>query len=200
MFLQDQGMTTFADNDQSSVLIAGLGLRLRPWTDADLPVMVELFDDPQFDRWTPLCAPFDLEAARGYLAKGQEARDAGRLLQLAITTDGRIPLGEVLLIRKNENGILTGELAYGLGVEHQGRGLASRAVRLMTAHAYDVFGVQQVILRIDPENTPSQRVARATGFHLTAAEPVIRERPDGRRVSLDTWIHPGVPPAGAASR
>lgn len=182
-------MPTSGHNAEPPALITGLGLQLRPWTDADLPAMVELFDDPQFDRWTPLISPFNLEAARRYLAKRQEARDAGRLLQLAITTDGHTPLGEVLLIRKDENGIPTAELAYGIGAKHQGQGLASRGVRLMTAHAYDIFSVQQVILYIDPENTPSQRVARTTGFHLTAAEPVIRERVNGRRVSLNTWIH-----------
>jgi hypothetical protein len=37
-----------------AIRLSGLGLHLREWTDDDLPVMVELFDEPQVHRWTPL--------------------------------------------------------------------------------------------------------------------------------------------------
>ncbi|HEV7935610.1 MAG TPA: hypothetical protein VGP70_25255 [Actinomadura sp.] len=30
-----------------AIRLSGLGLHLREWTDDDLPVMVELFDEPQ---------------------------------------------------------------------------------------------------------------------------------------------------------
>jgi RimJ/RimL family protein N-acetyltransferase len=126
--------------------------------------MVALFDTPAFARWTPLASPFDLEAARRYLADSRKG-DAGRI-QLAITTDGRTPLGEVLAVRTQEEPP-TVEIAYGVGAEHQGQGLASRSVRLMTHYAYDTLAAKRVVLRIAPENIPSQRVAQATGFHLT---------------------------------
>lgn len=73
--------------------------------------LLELFDDPQFDQWTPLTSPFDLSAARAYLAKARQEHSAGRCIQLAITTDGRNALGEVLLVRRIENGPQTAELA-----------------------------------------------------------------------------------------
>jgi hypothetical protein len=73
------------------IQLAGLGLILREWADGDLPVMVELFDDPQVDHWTPLRSPFDLIAVHAYLDKARQDRAAGRRLQLAITTDGYHP-------------------------------------------------------------------------------------------------------------
>src|SRR4051812_42060294 len=54
--------------------LAGSGLRLREWTDADVPVMVELFDDAAVARWTPLASPFDEAAARAYLDRARARR------------------------------------------------------------------------------------------------------------------------------
>ncbi|WP_371781906.1 GNAT family N-acetyltransferase [Streptosporangium subroseum] len=64
----------------ADIRLTGLGLVLREWTDDDLPVMVELFDDARVNRWTPLRSPFDKEAARTYLAQARQRRadDRGR--------------------------------------------------------------------------------------------------------------------------
>ncbi len=75
-----------------------------------MPAMVELFDDCAVDRWTPLRAPFDETAARAYLDRARGHRAQGRGLQLAITTDGRRPLGEILLFPTGAPGEV--ELAY----------------------------------------------------------------------------------------
>lgn len=161
----------------TELVITGLGLHLREWLDDDLPAMVKLFDDPDVSRWTPLRSPFDDEAARAYLERAR----AGRGLQLAITTDGHTPLGEVLLMVTDGEA----ELAYAVGAVHRGQGLAPRAVRLMTAYAYNTLAVQHIVLRIDPANAASESVARATGFHLTDAAPITR---DAAR-NLLTWRH-----------
>jgi hypothetical protein len=106
--------------------ISGFGLYLREWTDADLPVMVELFDDPQVDRWTPLRRPFDLAAARAYLDQARTRRAEGRSIQLAITTDEHTALGEVLLFVTGPDGRepagRDAELAYAVGPASPERG------------------------------------------------------------------------------
>ncbi|MBC6457608.1 GNAT family N-acetyltransferase [Actinomadura sp. HBU206391] len=170
-----------------AIQISGNGLHLREWADDDLPVLVELFDEPQIHRWTPLSSPFDLAVAQAYLSKAREDRTAGRGIQLAITSDGRNAQGEILLFRPDADDHEV-ELAYGIGARHRRQRLAARAVELMTAYAYDVLAMRRVVLRIDPENLASVAVARATGFRLTGDHPVIKER-DGRRVSLLTWCH-----------
>jgi hypothetical protein len=102
----------------------GEGLVLREWGDVDLVAMTELFDETSIDVWTPLAAPFDLDAARG-LHRARVSRAKGAALPLAITLDGATPLGEALLFGA-EPGI--GELAYAVGVQHRGQSLAVRAV------------------------------------------------------------------------
>lgn len=166
-------------------LPAGEGLQLREWTEADVPALSALFDDPEMDRWTPLRAPFDEAAAREYVARAQERRAAGQALQLAITTDGHAPMGEVLLFVAAGDGSEV-ELAYGIGAPFRRRGLASRAVRLMLPHAFHDARVRRAVLRIEPDNAASAAVARATGFQLTDEPLVVRES-GPRSVSLQTW-------------
>jgi hypothetical protein len=75
------------------VRLAGVEIVLREWTDDDLPTMVELFDEPDVDRFTPLASPFDFAAATQYLGRARRNRAAGQACQLAITTDGGCALG-----------------------------------------------------------------------------------------------------------
>jgi RimJ/RimL family protein N-acetyltransferase len=168
----------------ASIRLQCQGLILREWTEDDLPVMAELFDEPEVDRWTPLRAPFDLAAARAYLDTARQRRSADRRIQLAITTDGHQPLGEILLFRTETSG--EAELAYAIGAAHRHQRLASRAVQVITGYAYTTLAIDRVLLRIPAGNTASAAVARATGFHLTNAEPIIR---DGARDELLTWLH-----------
>lgn len=167
---------------------AGEGLQLREWTEADVPALSALFDEPEMDRWTPLQSPFDEAAARAYVARAHERRAAGQALQLAITTDGHTPLGEALLFVASADGSDV-ELAYGIGAPHRRQGLASRAVRLLLRHAFHDRAVRRALLRIEPANTASAAVARGAGFQLTDAALVLREG-GTRSVQLRTWELP----------
>ncbi|MFF8287897.1 GNAT family N-acetyltransferase [Streptomyces sp. NPDC016309] len=157
-------------------------LVLREWTDADLPAMSELFDEPDVAQRTPLASPFDRAAATAYLAMIRRTRADGTRLHLAITEHGGPPLGEVLL------GVGQGAIGYAVGAAHRGRGLAAGATRLLTRHAHEVLGLPRVVLLIEPDNTASAAVARAAGFRLTA-EPPVTVRGNGRTHPLLTWAH-----------
>ena len=182
---QYRRVTMIEETFPSAIRLAGLGLCLREWGDDDLATMVELFDEPQFARWTPLASPFDLPAARAYMAKAREDRLAGRRVQLAVTADGKRALGQVVLIRHGESAV---ELGYGIGAAHRRQGLATRAVRLMTGFAYDQ-AAGRVLLCIEAGNDASEAVARATGFRLTDEEPLRRARSGEPAADLRTWVH-----------
>lgn len=167
--------------------IGGLGLHLREWSDDDAADLVALYDDPEIDRWTPVASPFDTEAALAYLAAAEQKAAERRGMQLAITTDGRRPRGEILLFPGTADDRDV-ELAYGVGAAHRGRGLATRAVRLVVDFAHRRVGGRRVVLCIEGGNTASQAVAEATGFVLTADPPLVRTT-KGRDVVLWTWSH-----------
>ncbi|WP_328744546.1 GNAT family N-acetyltransferase [Streptomyces sp. NBC_00285] len=165
--------------------LEGYGVRLRAWADTDLAGLVALYDDPEMARWTPVASPFDLDAARRYLAGAREGQAEGRKVQLAITTDGVLPRGEVLLFRSgsDERDL---ELAYGVGSAHRGQGLAARAVRLTAEYTVREIRPRRVVLCIDAANAASEAVARSCGFRPTD-EPPVRRASRHREAVLRTW-------------
>ncbi|MER5198453.1 GNAT family N-acetyltransferase [Streptomyces sp. NPDC002884] len=165
--------------------LEGAGIVLREWTDDDLDALVEVYDDPEIARWTPVVSPFDARAARAYLDRARTSRAEGRTAQLAITTDGGRPRGEVLLFRSGSDE-RDAELAYGVGAGHRGQGLAGRAVRLVTELALREPRPRRVVLCIEHGNTASEAVARTCGFTLAAEPPALRQA-KGREVRLRTW-------------
>ncbi|MFJ2770481.1 GNAT family N-acetyltransferase [Streptomyces sp. NPDC087300] len=179
-----------------SIRLSGDGILLREWVESDLPALVEVYDDPEIYRWTPVPSPFDVGAARKYLAKALEGREEGRrAAQLAITTDGGQARGEGILFHSAHDARDI-ELAYGVGSRHRRRGLASRAVKLMADYADRQLAARRVLLRIEAENAPSVAVAHATGFQLTDDDPITRES-KGHQVTLLTWCYQGEGSAGS---
>ncbi|MFB7781293.1 GNAT family N-acetyltransferase [Streptomyces vinaceus] len=162
--------------------LTGEGLVLRDWTEADLAAMPALFDDPDVAYWTPIVSPFDEAAGRARLERDRRMRAEGTVVLLAITVDGREPLGEVMLRRAPEGT----ELGYAVGPAHRGRGLAARAVRVMAAYAFEQLGVDRVILELEAENAASVAVAVKAGFGLLDV-PLIEGEEKGRPYSLQTW-------------
>lgn len=175
-------MSNTASPFPEKIELAGQGLVLRDWTEADLTAMPELFDHPDVAYWTPLASPFDEEAARGRLVRARELRAEGSAILLAITVDGGAPLGEVMLRRAAEGT----ELGYAVGPGHRGQGLAARAVLVMAAYAFEQLGAEQVILELEAENAASVAVATKAGFRLLDV-PLIAGEGKGRPFVLQTW-------------
>jgi RimJ/RimL family protein N-acetyltransferase len=172
----------YRSSDRVGGSLYGYGLVLREWTEADLKAMVDLFDDRDIAYRLPVASPFDLAAARQLLEAAHQARTEGNRLQLAITTDGQQPKGEILL------NLRTGSIGYMVGAAYRRQGLAVRATRLITTYAHGALGLPRVLLQTEPDNEPSIGVARRAGFSLSEAEPEVVED-KGRRYALSTWTH-----------
>jgi RimJ/RimL family protein N-acetyltransferase len=175
------------------VILAGGGLVLRKWTDADLLTMIELFDDPSVDRWTPLESPFDQDAARRYLARAAARRLDGTALQFAITEDDGPPLGELLIFDSDgqptdgsDVGADVAEFGYSVGLRYRGHGLAARAVRLAIEQAAVPWGLRLLRLRIEVGNVASERVAADSGF-ARVEQPPQAVWSKGRSIELALW-------------
>jgi RimJ/RimL family protein N-acetyltransferase len=165
--------------------LTGDGIILREWRSEDLDDLVVMLDEPDIARWTPMPSPFDVEAGIAYLKRAHQGRTSGRRIQLAITSDGGRPLGEVLLFGV-DLGLKEAELGYLVGRQHRRRGLASGALSLLSAYAQSSLHLSRLLLRIDPGNTASTAVARRCGYRLTGEPPILQEGPYGP-TSLDTW-------------
>ncbi len=79
----------------------------------------------------------------------------------AITEDGGEVLGRIALFIPREG---IGEFGIIMRREAQGRGLASKALALLEAHAFNQLNLHRLAADIDPENTASLSLFLRAGF------------------------------------
>ena len=132
---------------------------LREWRDADVDPAVVATADPEIPRWTPIPSPNTAENVRAFLAEPLEGKV--RLVIAHPETDELI--GSVGIVALDE-ALGAGEIGYWVAAAHRGRGVATRAVRLLADWALGERGLERVELQIHPENANSRRVAEKAGF------------------------------------
>jgi len=164
--------------------LAAGGLALRGFVTGDVPAMTAACQDPEIPRWTHVPSPYREQDALQFFSYAAEACDAGRELHMAITAkeDDRL-LGTVGLESGAEPAIA--ELGYWVAAPARGRGVATRAVKLLSGWAIRELGIERVELLAHPGNEASQRVAAATGFTREGLLRRYRERKGERE---DLWM------------
>jgi len=153
-------------------------LLLRPPTEADVPAVTAACQDEELARFLPrFPSPYRDQDARDWITSrntGDSSRDF-----LIVDAAGGDLLGAIG-VRLGE----TGAIGYWIAAEARGRGIATRATRLLARWALTEGGVQRLELTTDPANVASQRVAEKAGF---TREGVLRAHtafPEGRRDSV----------------
>jgi RimJ/RimL family protein N-acetyltransferase len=150
-------------------------IQLRPWTLDDVPAIVAACNDAEIQHWIPVIPrPYTDADARAFV-RG-EVPGIGTQ-QFAITEDGRV-VGSIGI---GINDSRTGHIGYWCARDARGRGVTTRALRLLCRHALDELRLERLELITDPDNRASQRVAEKVGFQR---EGVLRSHlphPDGRR-------------------
>ncbi len=152
---------------------------LRGWSMVDARPLAAAGRDPWIRRFRG-SIPADDDAARVWLAAAEGRRLRGDRLELAIIdAAGKSLLGGVTLwdVRREHRSAM---INYWVAPGARGRGIASRAVRLLAAWSFDGLDVARLQAFIDPDNVASQRVAERCGF---VHEGTLRSHmvSDGRR-------------------
>jgi RimJ/RimL family protein N-acetyltransferase len=150
-------------------------LELRPWTLDDVPAIVAACNDPDIQHWIPVIPrPYTEADARAFV-RGDVPGIGTH--QFAISAAGRV-VGSIGLAA-NEMG--TGHIGYWCVSEARGRGLTTRALRLLCRYAIDELRLERLELITDPDNRASQRVAEKAGFQREGVLRSHLRHPDGRR-------------------
>jgi len=144
-----------------TVRIVADGCVLRPWSETDVPAMVEECRDPEIARWLPnIPQPYTDADARSFVALALESSASGDRAEFAIVDEHDVLLGSVgMRLRETPP-----SLGYWVARSARGRGIATAATRALTAWAFETLGATRIALCAEPGNLASQRVAGKCGF------------------------------------
>ena len=163
-------------------VIEGAGVRLRPFTDADVPRVVEGIGDPATQHWLAFM-PRDPGPAEGraYLETALERLATNHTITWAFAATGDdLLLGAVGLYRLEAEP----EVGYWTHPDARGRGLTTRAAALAVEHAFGKLGLDRLAAYAAAENTPSLRVLEALGMRRTGVHRRAAHAADGTPVDL----------------
>jgi RimJ/RimL family protein N-acetyltransferase len=140
---------------------------LRPPTPGDVDVITEACQDAEIPRWTRVPTPYTRDHAVEFVERSARTWKQGTDAPFVIVdaTTGEL-LGAIGVHRLDgeDDGP---EVGYWLKREARGRGVATRALRLVTDWACRERGFR-LLLQADVRNLPSRRVAEKARFQLVA--------------------------------
>jgi ribosomal-protein-alanine N-acetyltransferase len=154
-------------------------VRLRRWSRGDLDCVREAARDPRIRVGTTVPATFTFEAGHAYIERQWRRQEEGEGVSLAVADAATgVAIGFAGLSRRPQPGVVG--IGYWVVPRARGRGVATRAVRLLSTWALRDAGLARVEAWVEPGNLGSQRVLSAAGF---AREGVLRSFLvlDGRR-------------------
>lgn len=171
-------------------LPVGDDARLRPWLLTDAAAVREAFRDPEIQRWHVRRADSVAEA-EGWIAAWRGEWEAGTGAHWALVEAGSDALLGRLSLKSFDLRDGTTELAYWTVPSARGRGLCTRAVRVVTRWAMDEWGFHRIELEHATANRASCRVAQKAGFEAEGIRRSAWLQADGRH---DAHLHARVRP------
>jgi RimJ/RimL family protein N-acetyltransferase len=140
-------------------------IRLRPWSELDVPAIVAACQDPTVPRFMPqIPSPYTDADALEWLAGQEPMRLAGGELHLAVASEdtpsvlGAIDVVDVDARSANGEGWLLPR------ADAHGHGYATRALHMFARWLFEGVELARVELTTDPQNLASQAVAARCGF------------------------------------
>jgi [ribosomal protein S5]-alanine N-acetyltransferase len=159
----------------SDVVATDAVVTLRRWREDDADAITAACQDPEISHWIPMIPrPYRREHALSYV-RG-EVEGLGEH-QYAIEVDGAVAGA----IGMTVNRMRAGHIGYWCAAEARGRGVVTRALRLLSLYGFEELGLQRLELITDPDNVASQRVAEKVGYRREGVLRSHLDHPDGRR-------------------
>lgn len=135
-------------------------LRIRPYSEADIPELLPLVGAREVAATTLRIAhPYTEEDARGFL---ELAKEPDKLwLAIALRADGRQIGGIGLRIERQHQ---HAELGYWLGVAYWGKGYATEAAREVLRYGFEDLGLHRIFATHFKHNPASGRILKKVGM------------------------------------
>jgi RimJ/RimL family protein N-acetyltransferase len=162
-----------------------LEIRLEPFRAEHLPGVEAMLDDPDSLRFTRIPEPVPAGFARSWLERYEEGREDGKREAFAIVDECGDFLG-IAVVPRIDREARTAELGYVVAPAARGRGVATLALRLLSAWAFEQQGMHRLELLISVDNGASKTVAERCGY---VREGVLRSLhfKQGRHEDTEIW-------------
>ena len=136
-------------------------LKLRPYTDSDIPALVALLSAREIAATTLRIAhPYTEQHAREFLI---HALNPDKLwLAITLRHDGQLCGGIGLMLKPEHQ---QAELGYWIGVPYRGHGYASEAARAMVRYGFDDLKLHRIAAMCMTRNPASARILLKLGMH-----------------------------------
>jgi RimJ/RimL family protein N-acetyltransferase len=142
-----------------------MDVRLVPFGAEHLDAFAPLTEDPDALRFTRFPDPPEPDFPARWLARYDAGRATGTKEAFAILgPDGDDTFYGVALAVQIDLEAEEAELGYLTAAAARGRGVATAALRALTAWAFAQRGLKRVTLLIDDDNKGSERVAQKAGY------------------------------------
>lgn len=156
----------------------------------DVRAVVQVYSDPTVRHWMLWDAEVPDEAeALANIERSERAWAEGShaVFRVADAVTDQVVGGVNLSLLPYD----VAELSYFLHSAARGRGLASRAVRLVCDWGFGTLGLQRIFLRCHPDNAASLALAERCGFTREGLERSSAAFADGTR--FDSWVYALLP-------
>ena len=156
-------------------------LTLRPIALADFPRWAEMMADPEAAKFLGGPQPAAV-AWRGFMTMAGAWSLTGVSMFSVIERESGLWLGRIGPWQPH--GWPGTEVGWGLHPDAQGKGYGVEAATAAIDYAFDVLGWTEVIHCIDPDNTPSQRLAKRIG---SRNQGFTRLPPPFHELTIERW-------------
>ena len=161
-------------------------IRLDRMTRSDTQVLLELVQDESIKEFTLVPTNGGVSFVRSWIRRYDEGwrnGDRAGFIVRAVEDDGFLGFASMFRLDLPAR---EGEIGYAVAPEARGRGVAGRALELLTAWGFDELGLERLELRIAVANPASERVAARSGY---LREGVLRSVhfKEGRRADIGIW-------------
>jgi RimJ/RimL family protein N-acetyltransferase len=152
---------------------------LRPPEAGDGAAIAAAVQDPDIPRFTMVPSPYTLDDAVAYIERSAALWSSGDAAPFVIidaatgTLLGSIGLHDLRAATTGPN------VGYWVAAEARGRGVATRALRLVARWALEDLALARVEVYVFVENDRSQRVAAGAGFTREGIRTFV-DHPTGR--------------------
>jgi RimJ/RimL family protein N-acetyltransferase len=163
-------------------------ITLDQFTESDVDEIVDCCNDPAIAEFTFMPVPYERRHAVEFVTGLERRRRDRSALDFAIRDRGDGRLLGATGMRAFDWLRGTGEIGYWISPGERGRGIAPRAVRLLSGWALENLPLERLFLPLDHRNDASRRVAEKAGFIRTPERRRLHAK--GREWRMDVYERP----------